>query len=119
MCSSADASLPPSQATAHGSGSSGSLLLHRIGLGPTTHCRSPGALKVSGHYRNSHDQAQVCPLSPRPDAETVMRQLPAWIAHYNEVHPHKALGYRSPREFIAAEFRVEGSLSRRGSSVPT
>jgi hypothetical protein len=24
-----------------------------------------------------------------------MRQLPAWIAHYNEVHPHKALGYRS------------------------
>jgi hypothetical protein len=32
----------------------------------------------------------------------VMRQLPSWIAHYNEVHPHKALGYRSPREFIAA-----------------
>jgi putative transposase len=24
-------------------------------------------------------------VSPRPDAETVMRQLPAWIAHYNEV----------------------------------
>ena len=41
-------------------------------------------------------------VSPRPDAETVMRQLPAWFAHYNEVHPHKALGYRSPREFIAA-----------------
>ena len=44
-------------------------------------------------------------VSPRPDAETVMRQLPAWIAHYNEVHPHKALGYRSPREFIAAHAR--------------
>jgi putative transposase len=29
-----------------------------------------------------------------------MRQLPSWINHYNEVHPHKALGYRSPREFI-------------------
>jgi len=29
----------------------------------------------------------------------------AWIAHYNEVHPHKALGYRSPREFIAAHAR--------------
>jgi putative transposase len=41
----------------------------------------------------------------RPDAKTVMRQLPAWIAHYNEVHPHKALGYRSPREFIAAHAR--------------
>jgi len=34
-----------------------------------------------------------------------MRQLPAWIAHYNEVHPHKALGYLSPREFIAAHAR--------------
>jgi len=30
---------------------------------------------------------------------------PLWIAHYNEVHPHKALGYRSPREFIAAHAR--------------
>jgi putative transposase len=44
-------------------------------------------------------------VSPRPDPETVMRQLPPWIAHYNEVHPHKALGYRSPREFIAAHAR--------------
>lgn len=39
-------------------------------------------------------------VSPKPDAETVVRQLPAWIAHYNEVHPHRALCYRSPREFI-------------------
>jgi putative transposase len=31
-----------------------------------------------------------------------MHQLSSWFAHYNEVHPHKALGYRSPREFIAA-----------------
>jgi putative transposase len=35
-------------------------------------------------------------VSPRPKAESVMRQLPSWIAHYNQVHPHKALGYRSP-----------------------
>jgi len=41
-------------------------------------------------------------VSPVPDAETAMRLLPSWMAHYNEVHPHKALGYRSPREFIAA-----------------
>ena len=26
----------------------------------------------------------------------------AWITHYNEFHPQKALGYRSPLEFIAA-----------------
>ena len=31
-----------------------------------------------------------------------LHQLSSWFAHYNEVHPHKALGYRSPREFIAA-----------------
>jgi putative transposase len=41
-------------------------------------------------------------VGPCPNAETVMFQLPSWITHYNEVHPHKALGYRSPREFIAA-----------------
>jgi putative transposase len=41
-------------------------------------------------------------ISPRPNAVSVMRQLPSWIAHYNEVHQHKALGFRSPREFIVA-----------------
>jgi len=40
-------------------------------------------------------------VSPVPDAATVLRQLPIWLAHYNEVHPHRALGYRSPRDFIA------------------
>ena len=40
-------------------------------------------------------------VSPIPDAASVLRQLPGWLAHYNEVHPHKALGYRAPREFIA------------------
>jgi putative transposase len=44
-------------------------------------------------------------VSPRPNAESVMRQLPSWIAHYNEFHPHKARGYRSPREFIVAHER--------------
>jgi len=39
-------------------------------------------------------------VSSVPDAETVLRQLPGWLAHYNELHPHRALGYRSPREFI-------------------
>jgi putative transposase len=38
-----------------------------------------------------------------PNAEVVLRQRPIWLAHRNTVHPHKALGYRSPREFIAAQ----------------
>ena len=44
-------------------------------------------------------------VSPRPNAESVMHQLPSRITHYNEVYPHKALGYRSPREFIVAHER--------------
>jgi putative transposase len=39
-------------------------------------------------------------VNPTPDARTVMEQLPRWLTHYNEVRPHKALGYRSPREYI-------------------
>ena len=45
------------------------------------------------------DYARVSSL---PNARAIMDLLPKWIAHYNEVHPHRALGYRSPREFIAA-----------------
>ena len=36
------------------------------------------------------------------DAESVLRSLPAWSSHYNEVHPHRALRYSSPRQFIRA-----------------
>ena len=45
-------------------------------------------------------------VSPRPDATSVLRQLDGWFEHYNTVHPHKALGYCSPREF-RAQFAVE------------
>lgn len=41
-------------------------------------------------------------VNPIPDARTVMLALPEWFDHYNELHPHRALGYGSPREFIAA-----------------
>ncbi|WP_197420638.1 integrase core domain-containing protein [Sphingomonas sp. CCH5-D11] len=39
-------------------------------------------------------------MNSTPDARIVIEQLPTWLTHYNEVHPHKALGYRSPREYI-------------------
>jgi putative transposase len=41
-------------------------------------------------------------ISDRPDARTVLARLPTWFEDYNDNHPHKALGYRSPREFIRA-----------------
>ena len=37
-----------------------------------------------------------------PDAVTVLRSLPICFDHYNEVHPHRALQYQSPRQFIRA-----------------
>ena len=45
------------------------------------------------------DYARVSSL---PNARTVIDTLPIWFEHYNTVHPHKALGYLSPREFIAS-----------------
>jgi putative transposase len=50
------------------------------------------------------DYARVSSL---PDAQTVMENLPLWMRHYNEVHPHSALGYRAPREFIARKSNRE------------
>jgi putative transposase len=76
-----------------------------IGLEPrTTPVESPQSNGMAEAFLRTIKRDYVR-ISPCPDAATVMQQLPAWIAHYNEVHPHKALGYRSPREFIAARAR--------------
>jgi NADPH-dependent curcumin reductase CurA len=58
-------------------------------------------------------------VNPRPDAVSV-RQLDGWFEHYNAVHPHKAVGYRSPREFRkqlgteTTENAVGALVARRG-----
>lgn len=39
-------------------------------------------------------------LKDRPDALTVLAQLPNWFEDYNEIHPHKGLKMSSPREHI-------------------
>ena len=56
---------------------------------------------ATGRLRERVDGHHYVRVNPRPDAQTVIEQLPGWLAHYNEVHPHRALGYRSPREYIA------------------
>jgi len=71
----------------------------QIGLAPrTTPIESPQSNGMAEAFVKTfkRDYAKV---SPRPDAATVLRQLDRWFEHYNTVHPHKALGYRSPREF--------------------
>ena len=37
----------------------------------------------------------------RSDPETLLDQVAAWIADYNTVAPHSALGYRSPLQYRA------------------
>lgn len=67
----------------------------------------PRTTPVSYPLSNSMAEAFVRTLkrgyvrvNPTPDARSVIEQLPRWLTHYNEVHPHKELGYRSPREYI-------------------
>ncbi|MET3413789.1 transposase InsO family protein [Methylobacterium sp. 1030] len=62
-------------------------------------------------------------VSVLPDAESVLRQLPVWLAHYNDLHPHRALGYRSPREFITRSTKeilsgLQGGQQQGALQVP-
>ena len=78
-----------------------------IGFEPrTTPVESPQSNGMAEAFVRTikRDYARVNPL---PNAETVMQQLPAWFEHYNTVHPHRALRYRSPREFIASRLNRE------------
>jgi len=76
-------------------------LARDIGLTPrTTPLESPQSTGIAEAFVRTPKRDYVR-VSPSPDAATVLRQLPLWLAHYNEVHPHCALRYRSPREFIA------------------
>lgn len=72
-----------------------------IGLVPrTTPVSSPQSNGMAEAFVRTLKRDYVR-VNPRPDARTVIEQLPGWFAHYNDVHPHRALRYRSPREFIA------------------
>ena len=42
-------------------------------------------------------------LSRLDSAANVIAQLPRWIDDYNDVHPHKGLKMRSPREYLAMQ----------------
>jgi putative transposase len=87
-------------------------LAREIGLLPcTTPIESPQSNGMAEAFVKTfkRDYARV---RPRPDAAAVLRQLDAWFAHYNTVHPHKALGYRSPREF-----RTQFAKTTTGNAV--
>jgi putative transposase len=88
-----------------------------IGLEPrTTPIESPESNGMAEAFVRTIKRDYVR-VSPRPNAEAVLRQLPSWIAHYNEVHPHKALGYRSPREFICNSRKTLTVSGRSGATT--
>ena len=77
-----------------------------IGLDPrTTPLRSPQSNGMAEAFVRTFKRDYVR-VSAIPDAQTVLRCLPAWFAHYNQVHPHKAPRYRSPAEFIRASLET-------------
>ena len=68
----------------------------------TTPVRSPESNGMAEAFVKTFKRDYVS-INPTPEAKTVIKSLHLWFEHYNELHPHKALGYRSPREFIAEQ----------------
>lgn len=64
----------------------------------TTPVRSPQSNGMAEAFVKTFKRDYVS-VNRRPDAISVLERLSEWFQHYNEVHPHKALGYRSPRNF--------------------
>jgi putative transposase len=81
----------------------------QLGLEPrTTPVTSPQSNGMAEAFVRTfkRDYARV---NPMPDAPTVIQSLPVWFNHYNAIHPHSALRYLSPREFIAAQTNREAA----------
>jgi transposase InsO family protein len=71
-----------------------------IGLVPCfTPVRSPQSNGMAESFVKTFKRDYVY-VHDRPDAQSVLAQLPRWFEDYNENHPHKALRMKSPREFI-------------------
>jgi putative transposase len=55
-----------------------------------------------GRSLRAHLQARLRRGESCPGCQNRHARPAGMVRHYNELHPHRALGYRSPREFIAA-----------------
>lgn len=70
-----------------------------------TPVRSPESNGIAESFMKTFKRDYVF-VHDRPDARTVLAQLPAWFEDYNENHPHKGLRMKSPRQFIRSLVNV-------------
>ncbi|WP_262240094.1 IS3 family transposase [Escherichia coli] len=71
-----------------------------LGLEPkSTAMRSPESNGIAESFVKTIKRDYIS-VMPKPDGLTAAKNLAEAFEHYNEWHPHSALGYRSPREYL-------------------
>ncbi|EHM9006717.1 IS3 family transposase [Salmonella enterica] len=71
-----------------------------VGLEPKhTAVHSPESNGMSESFVKTMKRDYIS-IMPKPDGLTAVKNLAEAFEHYNEWHPHSALGYRSPREYL-------------------
>ncbi|EFU7681434.1 IS3 family transposase [Escherichia coli] len=71
-----------------------------LGLEPkNTAVRSPESNRIAESFVKTIKRDYIS-IMPKPDGLTAAKNLAEAFEHYNEWHPHSALGYRSPREYL-------------------
>ncbi|EMN6693449.1 TPA: IS3 family transposase [Escherichia coli] len=71
-----------------------------LGLEPkNTAVRSPESNGIAESFVKTIKRDYIS-VVPKPDGLTAAKNLAEAFEHYNEWHPHSALGYRSPREYL-------------------
>ncbi|HBE4730478.1 TPA: IS3 family transposase [Escherichia coli] len=71
-----------------------------LGFEPkNTAVRSPESNGIAESFVKTIKRDYIS-IMPKPDGLTAAKNLAEAFEHYNEWHPHSALGYRSPREYL-------------------
>lgn len=65
----------------------------------TTAVRSPESNGIAESFVKTIKRDYIS-IMPKADRRSALVNLAVAFRHYNEHHPHSALGYRSPREYI-------------------
>ncbi len=74
-------------------------LVKELGIKPVhTPVCSPQSNGMAESFVNTFKRDYVSQMD-RSSADIVLRQMPAAFKHFNEIHPHSSLGYKSPSMF--------------------